>query len=90
MSSAFDTSHDDRGHADLAVVLFRDGFDGSTRFEEISSVTKHSISSVSIRSQFASSKDCFHLYEVPASRVGKQVSGPRTPEVGSNCNLHRL
>ena len=34
-ASRIDMSHDDRGHADLAVVLFRDGLDGSTRFEEI-------------------------------------------------------
>ena len=31
---SIDISHDYRGHADLAVVLLRDGFDG-TRFEEI-------------------------------------------------------
>ena len=24
-------------------------------------------------------KDCFHLYEVPASRVSRQVVGPRIP-----------
>ena len=30
-----DISHDDRGHPNLAVLIFRNGFDGSTRFTEI-------------------------------------------------------
>ena len=29
---SIDISHADRGHAGLAVVLLRDGFDGGTRF----------------------------------------------------------
>ena len=48
-------SHDDRGHANLTVVLLSDGFDGARASRRFCAI-QLSISSVPTRSQLSSSK----------------------------------